>query len=86
LIKIDIEGFELEAFKNAKEFLKRKPKIILALHPEFIKKRDKNPSEVLEILLENNYKIQTLTPLKEEVAQNNLDKFLNFTTIDFLCI
>jgi FkbM family methyltransferase len=86
LVKIDIEGFELEAFKNAKELLKRKPKIILALHPEFIKKRDKNPSEVLEILLENNYKIQALTPLKEEVGQNNLDKFLNYSNIDFICI
>jgi FkbM family methyltransferase len=86
LMKIDIEGFELEAFRNAKEFLKRKPKIILALHPEFIKKRDKNPSEVLEILLENNYKIQALTPLKEEVAQNNLYKFLNYSNVDFICI
>jgi FkbM family methyltransferase len=86
-IKIDIEGFELEAFKNAKEFLKRKPKIILALHPEFIRKRNKNPSEVLEILLENNYKIQSLDFLKgEEITQNNLDKFLNSSNIDFICI
>jgi FkbM family methyltransferase len=87
LMKIDIEGFELEAFRNAKELLKRKPKIILALHPEFIKKRNKNPKEVLEILLENNYKIQSLDFLKgEEITQNNLDKFLNSSNIDFICI
>jgi FkbM family methyltransferase len=66
LMKIDVEGFELEAFRNAKEFLKRKPKIILALHPEFIKKRDKNPSEVLEILLKNNYQIKALKYLANE--------------------
>jgi len=87
LIKIDIEGFEIEAFKNAKEFLKRKPKIILALHPEFIRKRNKNPKEVLEILLYNNYKIQSLDFLKgEEITQNNLDKFLNSSNMDFICI
>lgn len=87
LMKIDIEGFELEAFRNAKELLKRKPKIILALHPEFIRKRNKNPKEVLEILLENNYKIQSLDFLKgEEITQNNLDKFLNSSNIDFICI
>ena len=39
LIKIDIEGFEFEAFKNSRELLKRKPKILLALHPEFIRKK-----------------------------------------------
>ena len=86
-IKIDIEGFELEAFENGKELLKRKPKILLALHPEFIRKRGKNPKEVLEILVKNNYEIKALDHLTgEKVNKNNLDKFLISSNIDFICI
>ena len=87
LTKIDIEGFEFEAFKNSRELLKRKPKILLALHPEFIRKKGRNPKEVLEILLENNYNIQALNYITgEKVNQNNLENFLNYSNIDFVCI
>ena len=86
LIKIDIEGWELEAFENAKDLLKKKPKILLALHPDFIRQRNKDPKNVLKILFENNYKIKALTLSSDElVDRNNMEKFLKFPTIDFAC-
>ncbi|MCS7200795.1 MAG: FkbM family methyltransferase [Patescibacteria group bacterium] len=88
LIKMDIEGYELEALRGAKEILSKKPILILSLHPQFILARNKNPKEVLEILFRRNFFIVDLTDrIGEIVNVNSFDYYLNFYRItDFLAI
>lgn len=87
-LKIDIEGFELELFGEAKNVLSRKPVIQLALHPKFIAKRGKSAQEVFEILLRENYRIFALSSDREgeEVTEEKISDFVQRTTIDFICV
>jgi len=84
LIKLDIEGFELEALENAPNLLSQhKPVIILSFHPPFIKQRNRSPKEVIDILLKNSYEILKIENdgslkniLKIEDILENLGEFL----------
>jgi FkbM family methyltransferase len=57
IIKMDIEGFELDALKNAHEILLRKPALDISLHDPFLKERGQSADEVLELLRNYGYKI-----------------------------
>lgn len=56
IIKMDIEGFELDALKNAHEILLRKPAIDISLHDKFLEDKGQSEMEVLELLYSYGYK------------------------------
>jgi len=49
-IKIDVEGFEHEVLKGAKNLLSRRPKILLELHAELLPRFDSSVEKVLAML------------------------------------
>lgn len=57
IMKMDIEGFELDALKNAKKILSRRPDLDISIHPEFLKRRGHSEEEVLSLLSGYGYKI-----------------------------
>lgn len=85
LLKIDIEGFELEAFQGATELLKRDLIIILELHPQLIKKRGKSYKEIFKKLYKNNFLLISLGPdnIGEEIKKGSKIKM---KTQSLVCI
>lgn len=57
VIKMDIEGYELDALRNAHEVLLRKPAIDISIHPVFLKYRGQSAKEVLDLLGGYGYKV-----------------------------
>lgn len=57
ILKMDIEGFELDALKSAHEILSRKPVIDISLHPAYLKARGQSADEVLKLLAGYGYRI-----------------------------
>ena len=59
LIKIDVEGAELDALKGGIEtFNKFKPVLILGLHPDFIKLKGDSLETIWDLLQKNHYIIR----------------------------
>jgi hypothetical protein len=56
IVKMDIEGFELDALRNAHEILLRKPALDISLHDRWLADRGQSESEVLELLSSYGYK------------------------------
>lgn len=85
-IKMDIEGWELEALNGAKKFLSKHPIILFSLHSPFIINRNKNPKEIFQILFDNNFRIFDLTEyFGKEVSYSDIDYYLD-KIVDFLAI
>jgi FkbM family methyltransferase len=62
LIKVDVEGFELDVFLGAQTCLKEHhPRIWLEVHPEFLKAQGKSADDVLNLLRNFGYKIYPFT-------------------------
>jgi len=55
IMKMDIEGFELDALKNAHEILLRKPALDISLHDRWLEERGQSEDEVLELLRSYGY-------------------------------
>lgn len=53
VMKMDIEGYELDALRTAEELLKRKPRIDISIHPLYLEKKGQLEYNVIELL--NNY-------------------------------
>lgn len=60
LLKIDIEGFEIDAFLGATETLSRCEKILVEYSPEFLRSAGRNPSDLINILQDNDFEIFSL--------------------------
>lgn len=56
IMKMDIEGFELDALKNAHEILLRKPALDISLHDTMLEERGQSEGDVLELLKSYGYK------------------------------
>ena len=57
IIKMDIEGFELDALRNAHEILIRKPVLDISIHSSFLEARGQSTGQVLDLLAEYGYRI-----------------------------
>jgi len=56
LVKIDVEGFELEVLKGGADLLRaRRPMVFLELHLDAIEKRGEQPDAVIRELIEYGY-------------------------------
>lgn len=55
LIKIDVEGFEVDVLRGAKKLLARRPKIELEVHPQEMRKFGNSVEELLDIIDINSY-------------------------------
>ena len=58
IMKIDVEGYELQILAGARECLKtHRPRLWLEVHPEFLKGQKQSPDDVLRILRQAGYEI-----------------------------
>lgn len=60
LLKIDIEGFEIDAFLGATKTLSRCEKILVEYSPEFLRSAGRNPNDLINILQDNDFEIFSL--------------------------
>lgn len=76
LVKIDVEGFELEVLKGGKEFFaKHKPKIVLEYTPFFYDKKDPNIArELIQLLFTLGYKLYDIDN-KLDIPEDQIDSF-----------
>lgn len=59
-IKMDIEGFELEALEGAvATFSDHRPRLLLSYHPPMIRSRGRDPQRVLKTILDYDYEVRT---------------------------
>ena len=74
VLKVDVEGCELEVFKGAKKLLQQRKinLIIFEVSNILLKQLHKNKLEIFEYLTENGYKVFNLSnkPVKREDFQN----------------
>jgi len=55
-IKMDIEGFELDALRGASKVLANGPDLDISIHMEFLKERGQSADQVLDLLQSYGYK------------------------------
>lgn len=70
-IKIDIEGWEMEALRGARQTLQQhKPALFLEMHGETIREKKQKVAAIVEFLWELGYRrilhIETGTPIRPE--------------------
>lgn len=56
IIKMDIEGSELDALRNAHEILSRKPDLDISVHPVFLRERGQDERDIFILLESYGYK------------------------------
>lgn len=76
LVKIDVEGYELEVLKGGENFFKKyKPKIILEYTPFFYDKKDPNISkEIIQLLFSLGYALYDIDN-NQVIDKNNIEDF-----------
>ena len=57
-VKLDIEGWELEALDGAKELLSRRPKLQISIHDRFLKEKGSSEQEILKFLYNFGYSVK----------------------------
>lgn len=66
LVKIDVEGYELEVLDGARKLLNdRHPAVCLELHLNYLEDRGISPESVIKILLQYNYQFFTTSDRPE---------------------
>lgn len=77
LVKIDVEGFEMQVLRGGQDVFKRlKPTLILALHPSSIEKNGDSLIDIWRVLEKFNYKIYSSnTLIDRETFTNNTNLF-----------
>ncbi|MBC7748390.1 MAG: FkbM family methyltransferase [Methylotenera sp.] len=78
LIKIDVEGFEWMVLQGAKKIIDLfKPKLLIELHPQFIKHYGDNISEILDFLEDKNYLISYYNFLPELRVKSSIARLVS---------
>lgn len=88
-LKMDVEGYEYYALQGMKNnILKSHPKMLLEFTPLFYNKMNISSSEILEFILNLNYKIYDIDNNRKEVTKQNIQEFLTHTPIqtNILCL
>jgi FkbM family methyltransferase len=66
LIKIDVEGYEMNVLKGAKKtLLKYKPNLFVEIDNENLRKQGSNPTEVMTFLIDLGYEIIDLSTMQK---------------------
>lgn len=60
MLKIDVEGFEAHALKGAAQILKRRPKIAIEIHVEWVSRYGSSVGEVISLLNLKSYRVWIL--------------------------
>ena len=69
LIKLDVDGYEIDVLRGAEETLRRfRPRIILELAPYTLAERGKDPREIAEILNRQGYITNDLNENRVELS------------------
>lgn len=68
LLKIDVEGFEDRALKGATEILRRRPKIAIEVHTEWVTRYGSSVDEVIGLLNPQAYRVWIMPYASEEVS------------------
>ena len=61
VLKIDVEGAELEVLQGARETLAKRPILFLEIHLDLLDRRGTDPREIVEMLERFGYRMETCT-------------------------
>jgi len=67
-LKIDVEGFEDRALKGATQILRRRPKIAIEVHTEWVSRYGSSVGEVISLLNLKDYRVWIMPYTAEEVS------------------
>jgi FkbM family methyltransferase len=86
LVKIDVEGFELEVLAGASEVLAMQPKPMWVV--EVLLKQDKGPlnlrfREVFELFFDHGYRAETADSQRRTVTLTDIERWLQQGTVGF---
>jgi len=82
LIKIDVEGAEFQVLNGMKTILKNKNlKLLIEFIPDHLKKHGTNPSDVLKILEDNDYKLYQINERTKQLELKKIEDILNNSEI-----
>ncbi len=82
LIKIDVEGAEFQVLNGMRTILKNENlKLLIEFIPEHLKKHGTNPSDVLKILEDNNFKIYQINENTKQIELKNSEDIMNNSEI-----
>ena len=56
LLKLDVEGFEIQALKGATEILKTVPKLAIEVHTDLISQYNSQADEIFQLIQKDRYK------------------------------
>jgi FkbM family methyltransferase len=78
VLKIDVEGFEVEVLKGCRKLLKRKPKLLLEVHGSLLKNYNATLNDIYDLLEIDNYEGTMYVrefDLLLEFSRENLEKY-----------
>jgi len=82
LIKIDVEGAEFQVLNGMKTILKNKNlKLLIEFIPDHLKKHGTNPSDVLKILEDNDFKLYQINERTKQLELKKIEDILNNSEI-----
>jgi len=82
LIKIDVEGAEFQVLNGMQTILKNENlKLLIEFIPEHLKKHGTNPSDVLKILEDNDFKIYQINENTKQLELKKLEDIMNNSEI-----
>jgi len=71
LVKIDVEGFEASVLRGASEIMRRRPKIAIEIHVDWLARYGSSVKEVLDLLHPESYRVFVLRPKSQQVRPWN---------------